>query len=449
MDTNKDNIKDLLEKEIVKNKITQQVSVEISKNTPLKDKLNNILEILEYSYGLKHTILLFPNKDNTKMIVFASRGFKDSGIGVEVPFGQGIVGMVAKKKKKVRLSGLQNYQQYAHRAANKPGTIINKKSADDKNTETFLPGLPNVEAQLTFPLIANAELIAILSIETAEKNYFSIDDEQFLHSLTQQMALSIQNALIINSLEEKVQERTREIEKQNTVLEHLNDTKDKLFSIIGHDLKSPVASLKVATNLIQYYSAQGDIQKLKDVGSKINTAVDNVNQLLDNLLKWAMSQRNLLKCEVVKINVKNVISRVTDTLRETILIKEIIISNQVTDDCYIDADVDMVLVIFRNVLSNAIKFSNQHGCIGINGQCSDNNVCIQIEDHGKGMSEQKIKTLFNLAHNKSSLGTNREKGTGLGMVLVKDFMEFNKGMVKVESKIGQGTKVELYFPESL
>ena len=365
-----------------------------------------------------------------------------------MPFGKGIVGIVAEKRKKLRLSGLQNYQQYAHSAANKTGTVINKSSAD-KNKKNRLPGLPNVEALLAFPLIANDELIAVLSIESNEKDFFSVDDENFLQSLSQQMALSIQNALIINSLEEKVKERTYEIERQNSELEHLNATKDKFFSIIGHDLRSPVTSLKVATDLIQYYSGQGDVQKLKEIGAKIDTSVNNVNQLLDNLLKWAMSQRNLLKCEITKINVKEVIGRVTETMKQTILAKDITITDRVAEDCFIDADMDMVLVIFRNVLSNAIKFSQQNGNISITGHCSGKEVRIEIEDRGEGMSAQKIKTLFTLAVNKSSLGTNREKGTGLGMVLVKDFMELNKGRVSVESKIGKGTKVELCFPESV
>lgn len=448
MDSKPDDTKKLLERELTKNKIAQQVSIEISKNTPLKEKLNIILEILEYNYGLKHTMLLFPNQDNTKMIVFASRGYSDSGIGIEVPFGQGIVGMVAKKRKKIRLSGIRYYHQYLHAAANRSGSVLNNTAKSD-NTKARLPGLVNVEAQLAFPLIANDELIAVLSIETDDKNFFSVDDEHFLHSLTQQMALSIQNALIVNRLEEKVHKRTREIERQNAELEHLNATKDKLFSIIGHDLKSPVTSLKVATDLIQHYSTQGDIQKLNEIGAKVNTAVNNVNQLLDNLLKWAMSQRDLLKCEVTKINVKDIIERGTAIFKETILAKEITINNQVAEDCYIDADIDMVLVIFRNVLSNAIKFSNNNGIININGNCADKRVTILIEDNGVGMSSQKLKALFNLAVNKSSLGTNREKGTGLGMVLVKDFMELNKGSAKVTSEINQGTKVELCFPESI
>jgi signal transduction histidine kinase len=448
MDSKIEKIQTLLDRELIKNNITQQVSIEISKNTPLKEKLNSILAILECSYGLKHTLLLFPNSDHTKMIVYASRGFRESGIGAEVPFGIGIVGMVAKKKKKIRLSGMRNYVQYLHAAANKPGTVQAATTDIYSISDVTLPGLPNVEAQLAFPLIANNELIAVLSIESDEKDFFSVDDEHFLHSLTQQMALSIQNALMVSQLEEKVHERTREIERQNAELELVNATKDKLFSIIGHDLKSPVTSLKVAADLIQHYSALGDTPKLNEIGAKVSTAVNNVNHLLDNLLKWAMSQRNLLKCEVVKVNVKELTGRVTDIFKESILAKEIEISNQIAPDCYIDADRDMAMVIFRNVLSNAIKFSQNQGQIEINGYCAEQRVCIHVVDHGNGMSEQKVKSLFNLSINKSTLGTNREKGTGLGMVLVSDFIGLNKGSVKVDSKPGLGTRVELCFPES-
>jgi signal transduction histidine kinase len=445
MDPKIDDIKNLLEKELTKNKITQQVSLEIAKNTPLKDKLNNILEILECSYGLKHTMMLFPNPDHTKMIVFASRGFTDPGIGAEVPFGQGIVGMVAKKKKKIRLSGMRYYQQYAHAAANKSGSVLNTTADETLNTEARLPGLPNVEAQLAFPLIANDELIAILSIESSDKDFFSIDDEHFLHSLTQQMALSIQNAIIINSLEEKVKERTREIERKNSELEHLNATKDKFFSIIGHDLKSPISSLKVATDLIQHYSRRGETEKLSEVGFKISTAINNVNQLLDNLLNWAMNQRDMLKCEPKKIAIKEIISRVADIYKESLAAKEISIINHIPDYCFVFADMNMTMTIFRNVLSNAIKFSNKKGTISITSLYEDPEIRIIVTDQGVGMSEEKIHVLFNLKDKKSTLGTNREKGTGLGMILVKDFMELNSGSVIIESKPGLGTSVTLCF----
>ena len=425
-----------LDKEIRKNEIAQKVSLEIGKNSPLKDKLNNILEILESSYGLKHMMLLIPDKDQNKLIVFATRGYPDSGIGAETPIGMGIIGMVALKKKKIRISGISMYRQYANAAVNKHGFA----------KETIpIPGLPDVDSQLAIPLLANDELVAVLSVENSGHDFFSKEDENFLQSLSQQIALSIQNAIIIDQLEEKVKIRTREIERQKTELENLNATKDRFFSIIGHDLKSPVSSLKVATDLIQYYSRRGEMEKLAEVGLKISTAINNVNQLLDNLVNWAMSQRNLLKCEPQIISVKEIVGRAAEIYRESLLAKDIQIDNQLTDQCFVYADLNMTMTVFRNVLSNAIKFSNQKGTIVVRCQPADSATRIVITDYGVGMSAEKIEKLFSLRDKKTTLGTNREKGTGLGMVLVKDFMELNAGYVQIESQLNRGTSVSLHF----
>ena len=259
------------------------------------------------------------------------------------------------------------------------------------------------------------------------------------------MALSIQNAIIIDQLEEKVHQRTQEIERQKAELERLNATKDRFFSIIGHDLKSPVSSLKVATDLIQYHSRKGDIAKLTEVGFKISTAVNNVNQLLDNLLNWAMNQRNMLKCEPTQINLKEIFERVENIFKESITAKNLVINNKLTDECLIFSDRNMTLSVLRNVLSNAIKFSYKKGTIMVRNQSTGNDTMVTITDQGVGMSPDKVNVLFHLKEKKSTLGTNREKGTGLGMVLVKDFVEMNNGSVTIESQPNQGTKVTLCF----
>jgi signal transduction histidine kinase len=381
-------------------------------------------------------MLLFPDKEEKYLVVFASRGFNESGIGAKTPFGQGIIGMVAMKKKKIRIAGISKYRQYAYTAAN------NKGIAKDG---IRLPGLSDLDSQLAIPLLANDELIAVLSIESSDNDYFTKEDENFLQSLSQQMALSIQNAIIIDRLEEKVTRRTREIEIQRAELERLNATKDRFFSIIGHDLKSPVSSLKVATDLIQHYTKKGETKKLSEVGLKVSTAVDNVNQLLDNLINWSMSQRELIKCEPKNIAVKAVLSRVEEIYKESILAKDIRFDNQLSDDCIVFADLNMTMTVFRNVLGNAIKFSNRKGIISITSTCKTSVMKIVITDNGVGIPAEKLDYLFELRDKKSTLGTNREKGTGLGMVLVKDFMELNEGSVSIESKLNEGTSVTLYF----
>ena len=160
-------------------------------------------------------MLLFPAKNNTILRVFASRGFSDLGIGVEIPFNYGVVGTVASKKKKLRISRISQYRRYANAFVKK----------DKSNSQTIkLPGLPNAESQVALPLIANNELVAVLSCESEDILFFHQKDEDLLMTLSQQIALSIQNSIIYEQLEERVKLRTQE-------LENLNKTKDRLFSI--------------------------------------------------------------------------------------------------------------------------------------------------------------------------------------------------------------------------
>lgn len=418
-----------LEEEKRKNEIIRKVSFELSKISSLKEKLNNILQLLDESFNLKHSMLLFPNKAKSHLQLFASRGFEIDGIGAEVPFGQGIIGMVASKQKKLRLSRLSQYRRYAQAATKVQNPIIN----------VSLPGLPDVESQVALPLIANSELLAVLSVESKNLNFFSQKDEDFLMTLSQQIALSIQNSMVFEQLEERVQERTAELEK-------LNATKDRLFSIIGHDLRSPIASLQGISELIQYYNQKGQTEKLAALGVNISNAAKNVNHLLDNLLNWSLSQKEEIRYSPEKINLKNLVAEVSLIFKEHLASKNINLILPALDQQLIYADYTMTFSVLSNVLSNAIKFTKTEGSIQILTKEVDQMLKLSTKDSGIGLSEDKIKSLFQLQEKKSTLGTAREKGTGLGMVLVKEFMELNKGTIKVESHIGQGTSVHLFFP---
>ncbi len=146
-----------------------------------------------------------------------------------------------------------------------------------------------------------------------------------------------------------------------------------------------------------------------------------------------------------KINVKEIFGRVENIFKESIAAKELILDNLLTDECSVFSDKNMTLSVLRNVLSNAIKFSHKKGIITVKNHQTDTETKIMITDRGVGMSPDKVEVLFHLKEKKSTLGTNREKGTGLGMVLVKDFMEMNNGSVTIESQPNQGTTVTLCF----
>lgn len=420
-----------LDEEKRKNEIIRNVSLELGKISSLKEKLNNILELLDISFNLKHTMLLFPNKDKTVLNVFAIRGFEIEGIGAKVPYEQGIIGVVASKQRKLRVSRLSQYRRYAR-------AYIKKEEQTKENIS--LPGLRDAESQVALPLMVNNELVAVLSAESKDLNFFSQKDEEFLMTLSQQIALSIQNSIVFEQLEERVQERTIELKK-------INATKDRLFSIIGHDLKSPVASLQSISELIQYYNDKGQQEKLVELGDKISSAAKNVNHLLDNLLNWALSQRNEIKYSPEKIRVYNLIEEVFQIYSDHIASKSIKFSQSTNKGTEIYADYNMVFSILRNVLSNAIKFTNPEGSVEILASEKDEMLKLTIKDSGVGISSENIKTLFALKEKKSTHGTTGEKGTGLGMVLIKEFMDFNKGYIKVESSQQTGTSVHLFFPK--
>ena len=411
-----------LQEEKRKNDLLRNVSTELNELTPLDVKLNHILELLEKSFNLKHSMLLVPVKKNTALRVIASRGFSHSGIGVEVPFNYGIVGVVASKKKKLRVSRLSQYRRYTM-------PMMNEKHISSKPGK--IPGLINAESQVALPLISNNELVAVLSCESEDIQFFHQSDEDFL--------MTIQNSMVYEQLEERVKLRTAELEK-------INAAKDRLFSIIGHDLRSPVAALHETAGLFQYYSNKGDKKRLTEMGNKITRAADNVNHLLDNLLNWALSQRDEIRYLPEKINVQAVVDEVYQVFKDSIDSKEIEFVQTVSSDDSIYADYNMTFSILRNLLSNAIKFTERKGKIEISTIDDYDLLQINIKDTGIGIDKEKIKILFTLQEKKSTSGTEQEKGSGLGLVLVNEFIKINKGSISVDSS-REGTIVHIFLPK--
>jgi len=436
MELNHEQLARELENEKRKSGIVRKVSLELGKIGTLETKVAFILELLETNFSLKHSMLLVPNQDQSYLTVLASRGFTSGGEGAKVKFGDGVAGVVAKNKKKLRLARLSFLRRYAN--------ALNKEDIQ-KAGDIELPGLPDAESQVAIPLLANEELVAVLSVESADLNFFSQEDEDFLVLLSQQMALLIQNTLIYSNLEEQVALRTAKIESQRKELEKSNATKDKLFSIISHDLRSPIASLQDISELFQYYREKQDFNKLIDLGYKVSNTAASVGHLLDNLLSWSLNQRGGLISIPQAIHLGDITAEVVAIFKEQLESKKIVMGVNIPASLYVKSDKDMTMLIIRNVLSNAIKFSYPEGSIKVLGRASGNEILLSIQDKGTGISPERLNSIFTPGDNKSTLGTAREKGTGLGLLLVKEFMELNHGHLEIESEAGKGTLVRLTF----
>ncbi len=242
------------------------------------------------------------------------------------------------------------------------------------------------------------------------------------------------------NLESMVRERTAEINKANLELAELNTTKDKLFSIIAHDLRGPFTSLLGFSDLLIQNLQHYDRAKFEQIVNHINNAAKNAYSLLENLLLWARSQNKQMLFAPRTVNLFGVTRDVILSLTSIGSIKNIRMNNKVPAELKVCADVNMLTAILRNLISNAVKFSNPGGEVEIEAFSIGDDVEISVKDNGVGMNETIKNSLFQTVSNVTRAGTANEKGTGLGLMICKEFIEKHQGTIRLESEAGKGTK---------
>ncbi|HMG90944.1 MAG TPA: GAF domain-containing sensor histidine kinase [Chryseolinea sp.] len=411
-----------------KMEIFRKVSFELNKLVNLPEKLQTILAILDEQFGMANSMILIPDHDKQVLTVFAGHGYDASIIGEQVAFGQGLIGLAAVRKKHINLTGIRRKQHYL-------ATVSNE---GDLNFVKPI-GLSDAESQVAIPLLANDELVAVLMAESRNFCVYDQSDENFLITLAQSLAVSIQNSMLYDSMEKKIKERTAE-------LQHLNNTKDKFFSIISHDLRGPVTSFQSLTRLFSYYNKEGQSDKFESLCSKVEQSVDTLNHLLENLLDWSLSQTNGIQCSFEVIQLREFIQTIVDIYQPNLIAKEIELSLNADNTTCIRGDRHTLATVFRNLISNAIKFTPRNGSIRISSALEDEKVRIELRDTGVGMDCRRLLNAFQLQGQRSTFGTEKEKGTGLGLVLVKEFTELNEGTIDIQSDPGSGTIITLLLP---
>jgi len=240
-----------------------------------------------------------------------------------------------------------------------------------------------------------------------------------------------------------LQRNNQRIERQKNELRALNNTKDKLFAILSHDLRSPVAGLKNYLMLTDW----GVLTQAEFADSTKNLAVqlNNVHTMLDNVLNWSFSQMRGIRPKRETLGVACVIEDEIELLLPMAQTKNIQIVNEIPANAQVMIDRNHAAVIYRNVLQNALKFTHFGGKIRLSYSQKKDKCQFLIEDNGVGMSEEQLQTLFQLNKTTSQMGTAREQGTGVGLVLVKELVEANQGTVSVTSQQAKGTRFTLEF----
>lgn len=277
--------------------------------------------------------------------------------------------------------------------------------------------------------------------------------EEALRNLNEKLKLN--NEKLVESYKKLVNEINERKKVENELLE-ANATKDKFFSIIAHDLKNPLFAFKnVIEVLTSMFDELSDNEK-KDFLMDMKKSTDNLSNLLENLLTWSRSQRGLIKYNPEKINLLQISNNIISLMNLNAEKKNIIINNFIDKDLDVFADESMLATIIRNLLSNAIKFTNIGGKVDISAKTFLNNsnkiICeYSVIDNGIGMTKEYISNLFKIDATNSLDGTALEKGTGLGLILCKEFININKGEIFVDSDYNKGTtfKFTLPIPDSL
>ncbi len=237
----------------------------------------------------------------------------------------------------------------------------------------------------------------------------------------------------------ELKQNQRTIEEQNIQLKELNATKDKFFSIIAHDLRSPFTAIIGFSRLLTQNIDTMDTEKIRSYTGYIETASNETFKLLENLLEWSRLQQGKIAPKMNVHNLKNIISEICMLYNEVAANKEISIQNNITADILVYCDMEMVKTILRNLLSNAIKFSVKDSAIIIDSEVRDALCRIKISDSGIGIPPESIPYIFGISKNVSRRGTAGESGTGLGLKLCKDLVELQQGNIGVESEEGKGS----------
>lgn len=244
-----------------------------------------------------------------------------------------------------------------------------------------------------------------------------------------------------------LKERKEEAEAQRDQLEAINQTREKFLSIIAHDLMGPVNSFKGLSSILKMSIEKKDKKDLLDIHRVLNKTINNMSNLLTNLLDWSVTQQGSIPYLPEKLYIHKLTAELVDLFFNPAENKKIQLKSEVTPGLAIWADENSVKTILRNLLSNALKFTEEGGMIELSAEKKDGFIAIQVKDTGMGMSEEKIDMLLSENRFERSQGTKGEKGVGLGIQLVKEFTQMNKGKLEIESQIQRGTTFVIYLPD--
>ena len=322
--------------------------------------------------------------------------------------------------------------------------VLNEYESEDPFKKGIPEGHVKLKKFLTIPVFSDDKIVAVVGVANKLTDYDNSDIRQL--TLLMDNVWKISERLTLIDRLEKAKERAENSEKD---LSELNATKDKLFSIIAHDLKSPFTAILGFSDILSSEIKNQDVAKSEKIINYISSSAKNTLNLLNNLLSWAKSQTGQLSFKPELLSLSKIVQPIIDEQNLIAKIKNISIHANLSNDISIYADNQMLETIIRNLLSNAIKYSYPDSIIEISAIKKENQIEILISDYGVGIDKEVRDKLFIVGEQESQHGTEGEIGTGLGLILCKDFVEKHGGKIWVESEPEKGSRFYFTVPNNL
>lgn len=302
------------------------------------------------------------------------------------------------------------------------------------------------------------ELNDLDEVKDLETSYITQDGEEipisFSSSVLRDIGGNIEGVIYVaqdirerKQAEEKIKKYVMQLKESEEKLKEMNASKDKFFSIIAHDLRNPFGSVLGYSEIISQDCETLDKAELKDFAEMLHKQAKTIYDLLENLLTWSRVQTGRMVYNPEHLNLEEKMMKVYYLYKEISEKKNVELTVNCEVRSLVFVDDNMIFTVMRNLVSNAVKFSPQNGMIKLIAKEDNKQVIVSVEDTGVGMTEEDQQKLFKIGVQHSTMGTENEKGTGLGLILCKELVEKNGGNIWVESKLGRGSKFIFTIPK--
>jgi signal transduction histidine kinase len=462
----------------------QQVSSDINSTLDLEDIYDIVLRTMDELFGFHHALILLLDGAGENLTVTASRGYEGETLGGKVAVGTGLIGVVAKKRRLMRVSNLG--QQRGYIAAIRK-QMEDAGRADELGEATPVPGLPNVESQIAIPLMIKDNLIGVFSVESAEQKVYSERDETLVTIVANQAASAIHNARLVRAaeerrrelaeaheslkqlnetLEERVRARTAELERTNRELRETQAQlvqSAKMASLgtlvagVAHEINTPIGSISANTDLVRRAS-QIVKQRLEAENALIEHADEKLRLAIETLEK--ASETELLACERISTIVKSLrnFARLDESEEKQVDLHEGIDSTLILLRHELEKGIEIVKhygdlpkvlcypsqlnQVFMNLLTNAVVALKGQGAITITTAREGDEVLLRFADTGTGIPPEDLERIFDPGFTTKGVGV----GTGLGLSICYRIVQDHRGTIDVTSDVGKGTEFTVRLP---